>query len=256
MDLGLRGKVAIVTGVSRGIGWATARLLREEGATVVGVSRTVPEHDLEGLRHVQADVVDQGTPERVVEVAQSEFGRVDVLVNNAGTGWLRDGYEGVPDDVWRATWELLFMSIVRMTNAALPALLQAGGGTIVNVSSRNARVPIRAVPDYAAAKAALNNYSKGLAGQYVADGIRVVTVSPGPTDTALWLGPEGAAAQQAARENTDRESVIRSVEARMPHGRFVKAEEVADLIVYLASARAGSITGVDILIDAGLTQTL
>jgi NAD(P)-dependent dehydrogenase (short-subunit alcohol dehydrogenase family) len=256
MDLGLTEKVAIITGVSRGIGWSTARLLLEEEAIVVGVSRTTPEQRLEGLRHVQADVLDQDTAERVVDVAESEFGRVDVLVNNAGTGWLRDSYEAVPDGAWRESWELLFLSIVRMTNAALPALRRAGGGAIVNVSSRNARVPIREVPDYSAAKAALNNYSKGLAGQYAADGIRVVTVSPGPTDTPLWLGPEGAAAQRAAREETDEQSIIRSVEARMPHGRFVKADEVADLIVYLASARAASISGIDILIDAGLTQTL
>jgi NAD(P)-dependent dehydrogenase (short-subunit alcohol dehydrogenase family) len=256
MDLGLRARVAIVTGVSRGIGWSTARLLLEEGAIVVGVSRTAPEPRLEGLRHLQADVLHRDTAERVIQVAQSEFGRVDILVNNAGTGWLREGYEAVPDEAWRASWELLFLSIVRITNAALPAMLRDGGGAIVNVSSRNARVPIRGIPDYGAAKAALNNYSKGLAGQYAADGIRVVTVSPGPTDTPLWLGPEGAAAQQAALEGTDKESIIRSLESRMPHGRFVKTDEVADLIVYLASARAGSISGVDILIDAGLTQTL
>lgn len=256
MDLGLRGKVAIVTGVSRGIGWSTARLLLQEGAIVVGVSRTAPEQQLDGLRHVQADVLDEDTPARVVEVAELESGRVDVLVNNAGAGWLRNGYDAVPNEMWRATWELLFLSVVRMTHAALPALLRSGGAAIVNVSSRNGRVPVRGVPDYAAAKAALNNYSKGLAGQYAANGIRVLTVSPGPTDTPMWLGSEGAAAQRAAREGTDKESIIRSVEDHMPHGRFVKADEVADLIVYLASTRAGSITGVDILIDAGLTQTL
>ena len=135
--------------------------------------------------------------------AKSEFGRVDVLVNNAGTGWIREGYEAVSEEAWRSSWELLFLSILRTTNAVLPALLEAGGGAIVNVSSRNARVPVRRIPEYSAAKAALNNYSKGLAGQYAADGIRVVTVSPGPTATPLWLGPQGAAAQQAAHMTPD-----------------------------------------------------
>lgn len=256
MDLGLSGKTAIVTGVSRGIGRSTAKLLLEEGANVVGVSRTAPGHDLERVRYVQADLLDPSTGERAVEAALSEFGRVDALVNNAGTGWVREGYGALEEEMWRAAWDLLFLSVVRMTNAALPAMLQGGGGAILNVSSRNARVPIRAVPDYSAAKAALNNYSKGLAGEYAADGIRVITVSPGPTATPLWLGPEGAAAQQAGQEGSEKESIIQSVEARMPHGRFVRPEEVADLIVYLASARAGSINGVDILIDAGLTQTL
>jgi NAD(P)-dependent dehydrogenase (short-subunit alcohol dehydrogenase family) len=256
VELGLEGKVAIVTGVSRGIGYSTASRLLEEGARVVGVSRTAPERDLDGLRHVCADVLDPATPGLVNDVALSEFGKVDVLVNNAGAGWLRAGYEDVLEEQWREAWELLFLSIVRLTTAVLPALLEAGGGAIVNVSSRNARVPIAGVPDYSAAKAALNNYSKGLAGQYAARGIRVVTVSPGPTATPLWLGPNGAAAQQAAREGTDSESIVRSVEARMPHGRFVTSEEVADLIVFLASARATSVSGVDILIDAGFTQTL
>jgi len=256
MDLGLEGKIVIVTGVSRGIGYSTAGRFLAEGARVVGISRTAPERGLNGLRHVQADVLDPATPGLLMDVALSEFGTLDVLVNNAGTGRLRAGYEDVLDEQWREAWELLFLSIVRITTAALPALLEPGGGAIVNVSSRNARVPIPGVPDYAAAKAALNNYSKGLAGQYAARGIRVVTVSPGPTATPLWLGPDGAAAQQAAREDTDPESIVRSVQARMPHHRFVTAEEVADLILFLASARAASISGVDILIDAGFTQTL
>jgi len=143
-----------------------------------------------------------------------------------------------------------------MTKAALPSLLASGSGVVVNISTRDARVPVRGVPDYAAAKAALNNYSKGLAGQYARQGLRVITVSPGPTATPLWLGPEGAATQQAAQSGGDPGSIVRRVEENMPHGRMVKAEEVADLIVYLASVRAASISGVDILIDAGMTQTL
>lgn len=256
MDLGLEAKVAIVTGVSRGIGLATARRLLDEGARVLSVSRSPPDGALEGLRHVQADLLDAATPGRLVEAALSEFGCVDVLVNNAGTGLIRTGYDDVAEAQWREAWELLFLSIVRVTAAVLPALLDAGGGVIVNVSSRNARVPVPGVPDYAAAKAGLNNYSKGLAGQYAAQGIRVVTVSPGPTATPMWLGPDGVAAHQAARAGTAADEIVRRTEAAMPHRRFVKAEEVADLIAFLASARAASISGIDILIDAGLTQTV
>jgi NAD(P)-dependent dehydrogenase (short-subunit alcohol dehydrogenase family) len=256
MDLRLRDKVAIVTGTSRGIGWATAALLLEEGAKVIGFSRTALDQQLPGLDHVIGDATEETTPSRVVERALSSFGRLDVLVNNAGTGRIRTGYADVAEEQWRGTWELLFLSIVRMTNAALPFLLASGSGVVVNVSTRNARVPVRGVPDYSAAKAALNNYSKGLAGQYAKQGLRVVTVSPGPTATPLWLGPEGAAVQSAALEGDDAESIARRVGENMPHGRMVKPDEVADLIVYLASARAGSINGVDILIDAGMTQTL
>jgi NAD(P)-dependent dehydrogenase (short-subunit alcohol dehydrogenase family) len=162
----------------------------------------------------------------------------------------------VREEQWRETLDLVFLSAVRMTNVALPALLKNGAGVIVNVSSRNGRVPVPSVPDYSAAKAALNNYSKGLARQHAAEGLRVVTVSPGPTATPMWLGPDGAAVQHAARSGTDAEAVVRRTEAAMPHGRLARPEEVADLIVYLASARAGSVSGIDILIDAGLTQTL
>jgi NAD(P)-dependent dehydrogenase (short-subunit alcohol dehydrogenase family) len=256
MDLGLAGRVAVVTGVSRGIGHHVARALLTEGATVVGVSRSKPEPGVEAIHHLQADVLDPDTPGRAIELGLQAGDRVDILVNNAGFGWIRTGYLDVNEEAWRRSWELLFLASVRMTEAALPTLLQSGGGAVINVSSRNARVPIPPVADYSAAKAALNNYSKGLAGEYAAKGLRVVTVSPGPTATPLWLGPHGAAAQSAALEGGDPASIARSAAERMPHGRFVRAEEVADLIAFLASPRAASINGIDILIDAGLTQTL
>jgi NAD(P)-dependent dehydrogenase (short-subunit alcohol dehydrogenase family) len=150
MDLGLRDKVAIVTGASRGIGWATAALLLEEGAKVIGFSRTALDQQLPGLDHVIGDVTEETTPSRVVERALSSFGRLDVLVNNAGTGRIRTGYADVAEEEWRGTWELLFLSVVRMTNAALPSLLASGSSVVVNVSTRNARVPVRGVPDYSA----------------------------------------------------------------------------------------------------------
>ncbi len=153
----------------------------------------------------------------------------------------------------RKAWELLFPSVVRMTNAALPPLLASGSSVVLDVSSVNARVPVAEVPDYSAAKAGLNKYSKGLAGQYAKRGLRVVTVSPGPTATPLWLGPEGAAAQNAELSGGDPGLIVRRVEDNMPHGPMVKTEEMADLIAYLASARAGSIGGIDVLVDVGMT---
>jgi len=256
MNLGLEGRVAIVTGASRGIGLATALLLAAEGARVIGTGRTPPERASPGVTHVLADVLDEATPALLVDAAMSRHGRLDILVNNAGTGRLRAGYEQTAEADWRTTWELLFMAAIRITNAGLPHLLAGDPGVIVNVSSRNARVPVPGVPDYSAAKAALNNYAKGLAMQHAREGLRVLTVSPGPTSTALWLGPDGVAAQVAAMEGSDPKTVVSETEQGIPAGRMVKAEEVADLIVYLASARAAMITGIDVLIDGGLTQTL
>lgn len=256
MNLGLAGRVAIVTGASRGIGFATASLLTEEGAHVIGVGRSQPQQPDARIAYVTADILDVSTPTLLVQQAIDRHGRLDILVNNAGVGRLRRGYEQTSEADWRTTWELLFMAAVRMTNTALPHLLASGAGVIINVSSRNARVPVPSVPDYSAAKAALNNYAKGLALQHAREGLRVVTVSPGPTSTALWLGPEGAAAQAAAIEGSDPQSVVSKTEQAIPAGRMVKPEEVADLIVYLASSRAEMITGVDVLIDGGLTQTI
>lgn len=256
MNLGLDGHVAIVTGASRGIGLATALLLAAEGARVIGVGRTPAERPAAGVTHVLADILDDSTPALLVDQAIAVHGRLDVLVNNAGTGRLREGYEQTSEADWRATWELLFMAPVRMTNAALTHLLAGDAGVIVNVSSRNARVPVPGVPDYSAAKAALNNYSKGLALQHAGESLRVVTVSPGPTSTALWLGPDGVAVQAAAMEGSDPATVVGKTEQAIPAGRMVKPAEVADLIVYLTSSRAAMITGVDVLIDGGLTQTL
>jgi hypothetical protein len=148
MDLQYGGRVAIVTGVSHGIGWSTANLLLHEGAKVVGISRTLPDRELPGLHHARADVLDDATPARAADHALSEFGRLDVLVNNAGTGRIREGYQGVTNDQWRETFDLLFLSVVRMTSTALPALLASSAGVVVNVSTRIARVPVAAVPDY------------------------------------------------------------------------------------------------------------
>lgn len=143
-----------------------------------------------------------------------------------------------------------------MTAAALPHLLSAERGVVVNISSRNGRVPVSSVPDYSAAKAALTNYSKGLAQQFARRGLRVVTVSPSPVATPAWLGPDGVAVQIVAMRGGDKATIVRQTEEAIPMGRFVRSDEVADLAVFLASARASMITGVDILIDGGLTQTV
>lgn len=256
MDLGLRDRVAIVTGAGRGIGLAVAERLLEEGAHVVGVSRGAPERTPVGMVHLQADLLDEATPALLVDRALATFGRLDMLVNNAGGTRLREGYDRLSAVDWHRTWELIFLSHVRMTAASLLHLLSAERGVVVNISSRNGRVPVPSVPDYSAAKAALTNYSKGLAQQFARQGLRVVTVSPGPVATPAWLGPDGVAVQIVAMRGGDKATIVRQTEEAIPMGRFVRSDEVADLVVFLASARASMITGVDILIDGGLTQTV
>jgi NAD(P)-dependent dehydrogenase (short-subunit alcohol dehydrogenase family) len=253
MDLGLTGKVALVTGVSYGIGAAVADAFIREGAQVFGTSRSAPTHR-EGLAHLRLDMSQTDAGDKAVAACIQEFGRLDVLVNNVGSGRIGTGFAAESDDVWQQFWDLNFMSTVRTTRAALQALT-AKGGVVVNVSSINGRLPESGIYAYSASKAALNNLTVNLAREYASRKIRVVGVAPGPVDTPLWLGPTGVAAQASALGAGDPDSIIANARKGVPIGRFSSAEEVADLIVFLASSRAGSITGTTVAVDGGITPT-
>jgi NAD(P)-dependent dehydrogenase (short-subunit alcohol dehydrogenase family) len=253
MDLGLAGKVALITGVSYGIGWATADALIREGAHVFGTSRSVPQ-PREGLTHAALDMSTGQAGDEAVAGCLQHYGRLDAVVNNVGSGRLGTGFADESDDIWQQYWELNFMSAVRTARAALPALATSGG-VIVNVSSVNGHLPEAGIYAYSASKAAMNNLTVNLAREYAAAGVRVVGVAPGPVDTPLWLGPTGVAAQASALGAGEPESIISEARKSMPIGRFSTAEEVADLIAFLASPRAGSITGTTVTIDGGITPT-
>jgi NAD(P)-dependent dehydrogenase (short-subunit alcohol dehydrogenase family) len=252
MDLELTGRVALVTGVSYGIGAATASVLLGEGMQVFGTSRTVPEARA-GLAHLALDMSRPDAGDRAVEACLAKFGRLDVVVNNVGNARLGTGFAGETDEVWQRFWELNFMSAVRTARAALPALVESGG-VIVNVSSINARMPDASIYAYSVSKAALNNLTVNLGREYAGRGVRVVGVAPGPVDTPLWLGPKGAAAQVSALGAGDPDDIIAAARAEIPIGRFSTADEIAALIALLASPRVASITGTTVAIDGGLTQ--
>jgi NAD(P)-dependent dehydrogenase (short-subunit alcohol dehydrogenase family) len=151
------------------------------------------------------------------------------------------------------------MAAVRTTRAALPLMLERGSGTIVTISSVNAFLPDPAIIDYTTAKAALTNFSKALSKEAGPKGIRVNTVSPGPVETPLWLGPQGLAATVAKAAGIDpetaRQQIVQS-QGGFATGRFTHPDEVADLVLLLASDRAGNVTGADFVIDGGLIKTL
>jgi NAD(P)-dependent dehydrogenase (short-subunit alcohol dehydrogenase family) len=258
MDLDLSGRVAVVTGASRGIGLAIVRALVAEGVRVIAGARTHTD-ELAALAEggqvltVPVDLADPAGPARLVEQAG---GRIDILVNNVGSAPARTGgFLSVTDEQWQASINLNLLPAVRSTRAALPVMLAAGRGAIVNVSSVNARLPDPTVIDYGAAKAALANFSKALSKEVAASGIRVNTVSPGPVSTGLWLGGDGVA-QTIARATGQRpEEVANAAAAASATGRFSRPEEVADLVVLLASDRAANVTGADIAVDGGLVPT-
>lgn len=266
MDLQLQDKVVVVTGASKGIGLAVARGALEEGARVVAASRSrTPELDAlagERLLHVEADFAEPGAPAEVIARAAEAFGGVDVLVNNVG-GPAHNGPHGsfldVDDHTWTRTLDFNLLSVVRATRAALPLLLEGDGGAIVNVSSVNARQPFTAVVDYSAAKAALSNLGKALSEEFAPQGVRVNTVSPGPVRTPLWEGEGSMAVAMAAQGAGEVTQVLEEVlpEAMgLSTGRFASPEEVAHLVLLLASPLSASTTGSEMSIDSGLSKAL
>ena len=261
MDLGLKGKRAVVTGASKGIGLAITRSLVDEGVVVVAGSRdmTAELQDLTEGHRVVAVKVDLATPAGPADLvgAALELGPLDIVVNNVGSVTIRtEGFVAVTDEQWWNSLTLTFLAAVRTTRAALPGMLAAGRGVIVTVCSVNAFLPDPAVIDYCAAKAALANFSKALSKEVGPRGVRVNTVSPGPVSTDLWLGERGVAAAVGGARGVGPDSVVQQQEQQAATGRFTTPQEVADLVVVLASSRAGNVTGSDFVIDGGLVTTL
>ena len=261
MDLNLTGKVAVVTGAGKGIGLAVTKTLAEEGALVVAGSRTTENLDgLKGVRPMAIDLSAPDGPARLISHAMEEQGRLDVLVNNVGAVRMRTGgFFGTSDDDFAWAMELNFFIALRASRAALTEMVKQSSGAIVNVASVNAFFqPDAATIDYGAAKAALVNLTKTLSQEFGPHGIRVNAVSPGPVATDLWLGEHGVAETVAKATGVDAETARRTIIAGIggfATGRFTTPEEVAALIAFLASDRAGNITGVNYLIDGGLIKT-
>jgi NAD(P)-dependent dehydrogenase (short-subunit alcohol dehydrogenase family) len=258
MDLYLSGQTAIVTGASRGIGLAVTRGLVAEGVSVTAGARksSAELNDLARtgmVRTVEVNLAEPDGPARLVNAAGD---RIDILVNNVGSAPARPGGFGqITDEDWQASLDLNLMAAVRTTRAALPAMLAAGKGSIVNVSSANAFLPDPAVMDYSAAKAALASFSKALSKEVGPHGIRVNTVSPGPVATDLWLGEHGVAATVSSATGARPDDIQGQAAAQMVTGRFSRPEEVADMVLILASDRTANVTGADITIDGGLIPT-
>ena len=262
MDLGLTGKVALVTGASRGIGLAVTRTLVEEGARVVAGARSVTDGlaalAATGSVHpVRVDLTTEDGPARLVDAAVTTYGGLDVLVNNVGGGHPRPGgFLTVTDAQWTESLTVNFLAAVRTTRLALPHLLEREAATIVSTCSVNAFLPDPLVIDYSAAKAALASFSKSLSKELGPRGLRVNTVSPGPVATDLWLGEDGVARTLARAGGGDPDAIAAQAAGASATGRFTTPQEVADLVVLLASGRAGNTTGADFVIDGGLVQTL
>jgi NAD(P)-dependent dehydrogenase (short-subunit alcohol dehydrogenase family) len=268
MDLGLNDLVAIVTGASKGIGLAITRMLLAEGAQVVAASRKSSNGlaELAGpnLLHVPVDLVEPEGPGHVVTSAADVFGGLDILVNNAG-GLTHDALRSrgsfldATDADWRATFEFNLFSAVRATRAAIPLMLERGGGTIINISSANGRSPLASHPDYGAAKAGMNNLTKALSMEFGPRGIRANTVSPGPVLTEWWTEAGGAIDWIAAQTGSTRQSVADGVAPQMfglATGHMADAQEIARVVALLASPLSVNTTGADLVVDSGFLKSI
>jgi 2-keto-3-deoxy-L-fuconate dehydrogenase len=234
--------VALVTGAGSGIGLATAKALSHRGARVIALDRD-PSRAHAPLVAAVADVTDQASIDTAVRQTVERFGRLDIVVNNAGIGAVGTVVEN-DDAEWQAVFDVNVLGIVRVMRAALEHLRRSPHAAVVNTCSiaATAGLPARAL--YSATKGAVQSLTLAMAADYVADGIRVNCVNPGTADTP-WVARLLAAAADPAAERA-------ALEARQPMGRLVSAEEVADAIVYLASPRSSSTTGTVLDVDGGM----
>jgi len=257
-DLELHGRRALVTGGTKGIGQAVAARLREAGATVLTAARSRPDSYPLGDPFVAADVATAQGCASVASAVVERFGGIDIIVHVAGGSSAPAGGFAVLDDgEWRRAFDLNFFAAVRLDRALLPRMVDQGSGVIIHVTSIQRQLPLpEATLAYASAKAALANYSKGLSKEVSPKGIRVVRVSPGwvETEAAVRLVDELAASKATDRDGA-RKLLMDSL-GGIPIGRPTKPAEVADLVAFLVSPRAATITGTEYVIDGGTVPTV
>jgi 3-oxoacyl-[acyl-carrier protein] reductase len=245
MELGLEGRVCVVTGGTRGIGAATARMLAAEGARTLTVARSGAD--------IELDLTAPDAGERLLAACPEPPW---ALVNNAGTTGTRT-IDELSDDDWNEQWQLHVMAAMRVMRTFAPAMAEAGGGRIVNIASSSGRRPSQTLdPAYSVTKAAQLSLSRVFAERWAAKGVLVNAVLPGPTATPLWLAEGGLADQLAARSGSSRDEVLESTHAKSLTGRMGREDEIAAVIAFLCSEQASNVVGAAWSVDGGTTQAI
>ena len=257
-DLGLKGLRALVTGGTKGIGAAVVAVLREQGAQVISVARSAADSTPEGVHFIAADLGTAAGCASATEAVKARLGGVDIIVNVlGGSSAPGGGFAVLDDEQWANALGQNLMAAVRVDRALLPGMLARGAGVIIHVTSIQRELPL---PDsttaYAAAKAALATYSKSLSKEVTPKGIRVVRVSPGWVETDAAVALAERLAEQAGTDYAGGKQIIMQALGGIPLGRPAKPQEVADLIAFLVSPRAASISGTEYVIDGGTVPTV
>jgi len=257
-DLSFHGKHALVTGGTKGMGEAIVRALVLRGATVIATARNAPADPVESVRYLQADVGTAAGAEHVADTVRREFGHLDFLVNNVGGSAAPSGGAlALTDELWDDAIQSNLMAAVRLDRAFLPGMVERRSGAIIHITSIQRRLPLyESTVAYAAAKAALSNYSKSLANEFGPRGIRVNSVAPGFIETtAAQALIQRMAAHREGTESEARRELMDSL-GGIPIGRPGKPEEVAELVAFLLSPVAASIHGAELVIDGGTIPTV
>ncbi|MFL9676630.1 MULTISPECIES: SDR family oxidoreductase [Pseudomonas] len=257
-DLGLKGLRALVTGGTKGIGAAVVTVLHEQGAQVISVARSAADSTLEGVHFIAADLGTAAGCASVTEAVKDRFGGVDIIVNVlGGSSAPGGGFAVLDDEQWASALGQNLMAAVRLDRALLPGMIERRAGVIIHVTSIQRELPLpESTTAYAAAKAALATYSKSLSKEVTPKGIRVVRVSPGWVETDAAVALAERLAEQAGTDYEGGKQIIMQALGGIPLGRPAKPQEVADLIAFLVSPRAASISGTEYVIDGGTVPTV
>jgi NAD(P)-dependent dehydrogenase (short-subunit alcohol dehydrogenase family) len=255
--LRLEGKRALVTGGTKGVGQAVVAVLREAGVSVLTTARSRPEKLSDFEHFVAADVSTAEGCAVVTDAVRDRLEGLDIIVHVVGgSAAPAGGFAVLDDNEWHKALDQNLFAAVRLDRALLPAMIEQGSGVIVHVTSIQDRMPLpEATIAYAAAKAALSNYSKALSKEVSPKGVRVVRVSPGWVETDGAVGLVKEIARQNATDYEGGRKIVMDSLGGIPLGRPAKPREVADLVAFLASPRAASITGTEYVIDGGTVPT-
>lgn len=253
----LSGRRAVVSGGTKGVGAAVVAALLAAGASVATAARTAPDTLPDGVRFMVADLVSPEGSAAFADFALSELSGVDILVNVlGGSNAPGGGFKALTDAIWANEIERNLMSTVRLDRAFLPGMVERGAGVVIHVTSIQRELPLpESTIAYAAAKAALSTYSKALSKEVSPKGVRVVRVSPGWIETEASVRLAERLAEEAGTDYDGGKRIIMQGLGGIPIGRPAKPQEVADLIAFLVSPRAASITGTEYVIDGGTVPT-